>query len=164
MEKSLSKLKRYYDYEDTEYVGIRDIENLFNQSTDEDYYKPIKTNDVLDNKNNYIEYESKGEKDKNLSTKEYLDMIRSYLSDIINDYKTQEVWKVHSGNKVTDYNTTLGEWKIQLSMKINFVSSKDDSGEICKMPTKSHNVETTMGSETDEIKNLQKEFRKINER
>ena len=91
-------------------------------------------------------------------------MIRSYLSDIINDYKTQEVWKVHSGNKVIDYNTTLGEWEIQLSMKINFVSSKDDSGEICKMRTKSHNVETTMGSETDEIKNLQKEFRKINER
>ena len=32
---------------------------------------------------NYIEYESKGGKDKVLSTKEYLIVIRPYLSDII---------------------------------------------------------------------------------
>ena len=36
-------------------------------------------------------------------------------------------------------------------MKINFVSCKDDSDEIRKMYTKSHNVEIMMGSETDEI-------------
>ena len=35
-------------------------------------------------------------------------------------------------------------------MKINFVSSKDDSDEIRKIHTKSHNVEIMMGSETDE--------------
>ena len=29
-------------------------------------------------------------------------MIRPYFSDMINDHKTQEVWKVHSGNKVVD--------------------------------------------------------------
>ena len=38
----------------------------------------------------YIEYESKGEKDKNLSPKKYLNMIRPYLSDIINDHKTMK--------------------------------------------------------------------------
>ena len=43
LEESLFKLKRYYDHDDIEYKGIRDIENLFNQSTDEDYHKPIKT-------------------------------------------------------------------------------------------------------------------------
>ena len=102
-------------------------------------------------KKNYIEYESKGDKDKNLLPKKYLDMIRPYLSDIINDHKTQEVWKAHSGNKVTDCKTTLGEWKIQLSMKTNCESSKDDSDEIRKMHTKSHNVEIMMGSETNEI-------------
>ena len=73
------------------------------------------------------------------------------MSDIINDHKTQEVWKVHSGSKVIDYKTTLGEWEIQLSMKINFVSSKDDSDEIRRMYIKSHTVEIMMGSETDEI-------------
>ena len=106
MEGSLSKLKKYYDYDDAEYKGIRDIGNLFNQSIDEDYYKSIKTTNGFDNKNNYIEYENKGDKDKNLLSKKYLDMIRPYLSDIINHHKTQEVLKVHSGNKVIDYETT----------------------------------------------------------
>ena len=30
-------------------------------------------------------------------------MIRPYLCDIINDYKTQEEWAVNSGNTVIDY-------------------------------------------------------------
>ena len=41
LEKSLPKSKKYYDYDDTEYKGIRVIGNLFNQSIDEDYCKPI---------------------------------------------------------------------------------------------------------------------------
>ena len=36
-------------------------------------------------------------------------------------------------------------------MKINFVSSKDDSNEIRKMYIKSNNLNILMGSETDEI-------------
>ena len=43
-----------------------------------------------------------------------------------------------------------GEWKIQLAMAINFMSSKD-SEETLTMNTKSHNVEIIMGIETDEI-------------
>ena len=39
----------------------------FNQSTNEDYYKPIKTNSAFNG--NYIEYQSKGDRDKNLSIK-----------------------------------------------------------------------------------------------
>ena len=67
-------------------------------------------------------------------------MFRPYLSDIINDHKTQEVLKVHSSNKVIDQETTLGEWKIQSSMTIIFVSSKDDSDEIHTMHTKSDSI------------------------
>ena len=52
LEESLSKLKKYYDNDDIEYKAIREVGNLFNQSTDEDYYKPIKTTSVFDNKNN----------------------------------------------------------------------------------------------------------------
>ena len=63
-------------------------------SIDEDYYKPIKTNDAFNS--NYIEYEYKGDKNKTLSIKEYLNMIRPYLRDIINDHKTQGEWKFHS--------------------------------------------------------------------
>ena len=76
-------------------------------------------------------------------------MIRPYLRDIINYRKTQEVWKVHSDNKVIDYKTS-GEWKIQLSMTINFVSSKD-SDEIRTMHRSSDNIYILMGDETDEI-------------
>ena len=75
------------------------------------YYKPIKTKSAFNG--NYIEYKSNGDKDKNLSLKKHLRMIRPYFSDVINDHKTPEVLKVHAGNKVIDYETTLGKWKVQ---------------------------------------------------
>ena len=59
-------------------------------------------------------------------------MIRPYLRDIINDHKIQ------------------GEWKIQLTMIINFISSKD-SGEICLMHTTSDNMEIMIGNKTSGI-------------
>ena len=34
--KSLSALKKYHDHNDAKYIGIKDIGNLFNQSTDKD--------------------------------------------------------------------------------------------------------------------------------
>ena len=37
--------------------------------------------------NNYIEYASKGDRYENLSPKEYLNMIRPYLRDLINEHK-----------------------------------------------------------------------------
>ena len=77
-------------------------------------------------------------------------MIRPYLSDMINNHKAHGKSKVHSGNKVIDYETP-GEWKTQLTMKINFVSSKNDSHEIRTMRTKSDNVHILMVSKTDEI-------------
>ena len=110
-------------------------------------YKPIKTNDAFNS--NYIEYESKGDKNKTLSNREYLNMIRPYSRDIIKDHKTQGEWKVHSGNEVVDYKTQ-GKWKIQLTMIINFISSKD-SHEIRTIHAKSNKIEIIMGNETDEI-------------
>ena len=146
--KGLSVLKKHYDHDDAKYKGIRDVGNLFNQSTDKDYYKPIKTNSAFNG--NYIEYESNGDKDKNLSAKKYLNMIRPYLSDIINDHKTPKKLRVHSSNEVFDYETQYGEWKIQLTMSINLISS-NGSDETRNMHTKSNNIEIMMGSETDEI-------------
>ena len=51
-------------------------------------------------------------------------MIWPYSSDKISDNKTHGKWKVHSGNTVIDYKTQ-GAWKIQVTMSINFISSKD---------------------------------------
>ena len=62
LEKSLSRFKKYYDYDDIEYQGIKDIGNLFDE-INEDYYKPTKTKSTFNGK--YIEYESKRNKVKN---------------------------------------------------------------------------------------------------
>ena len=117
-------------------------------SIDEDYYKPKITKGVFNNC--YIQYESMGDKGKSPSIKRYLDMIRPYLSNIIKNRKTQGKWRTHSGSKIIERKTQI-EWKIQLTMKINFISSNKDSEKTCAMSTKSNNVEVTMGSETDEI-------------
>ena len=70
LEECLSKFKKYYDYADAKYRGIADVGNSFNQSTDEDYYKQIKTKSAFNG--TYIEYEINGDKDKNLSAKNIL--------------------------------------------------------------------------------------------
>ena len=44
--------------------------------------------------NNYIEYESNGDRNKTLSTEEYLNKTRRYLKDIINDLKKYDTWKI----------------------------------------------------------------------
>ena len=62
LEENLSKTKKYYDYDDTEYKGIRDLKDLFDLSIDEDYYEPIINNGSFNN--SYIQYKSKGNKEK----------------------------------------------------------------------------------------------------
>ena len=153
LEKKIYKLNKYYDYDDVKNRGIRDIKDLFDLSISEDYYKPIIVNSAFNN--NYIQYESKV--DKILTIEEYLSMIESYLVDMINGHKNK------------------GEWKIQLSAEINFISSKPDPDETRIMHTKSNNIDIMIGSDTNEIiKNLfnllisfakiSKKFRRKNER
>ena len=74
LKEDLNRLEKhqYNDNEDLDYKGIRQIENLFDK-IDEDYYKPIKTKNAFND--NYIEYESRGDKDTNLSLKDYLNII-----------------------------------------------------------------------------------------
>ena len=101
------------------------------------YYKPIRTKSAFNN--DYVEYESKGDKDKNLTPEDYLDIIRLFLREIINNHKTQ------------------GDWKIQLTMQITFISSLGN-GEFCVMYSKSNNVEIMSGIEADDIINELFEF------
>ena len=77
-------------------------------------------------------------------------MIRPYLSDVINDHKTRKNLRVHSSNEVIDYKIQYGEWKIQLTMSINFISSKDPD-ETSNMYTISDNIKLIMSSETNDI-------------
>ena len=139
-------------------------------SIDEDYYKPIIAKSAFDG--SYIQYESKGDKGKNLLIKKYLNIIKPYLIDIINEHKTHGLVRYHSGNK-SWLEETSSEWKIQLTMAINFVSSKD-SDETRTIHTKSNNVEIMIDSETDEIiedlsskiffAKISRRVRRINER
>ena len=102
---------------------------MFKLSNDKDHYKPILVKSGYNN--NYTQYESKG--DKILTLKEYLALIERYLRKLINYYKNK------------------GEWKLQLTAEISFVSLKPGSNETRVMHTKSNNEEIMNGSDTDEI-------------
>ena len=68
-----------------------------------------------------------------MTLKEYLVLIAQYLRELINYYKNK------------------GEWKIELTAEINFISLKPDSDETRVMQTKSDNEEIMTGSDTDEV-------------
>ena len=78
-----------------------------------------------------VEYRSEG--DKLLTIEEYLNLIEPYLRELINDHKNK------------------GEWKIQLTTQINFISLRPGSNEPHVMHTRSANEEFMNGSDTDEI-------------
>ena len=95
LEKRLSNFKKYPYQDNFEHRNIKSIRNSFNgvelnrvalSEIDEDYYMQIRTKNAFNG--NYVEYESKGDKDKNLSPEEYLDLIRPYLSNIINNHRS----------------------------------------------------------------------------
>ena len=136
--KALDQKEEYKDHDrdDLDYYGIRDIENLFDNvnDNDDDYYKPILVEGSFNN--NYKYYESRGDNDKKLSVKQYLYKIIPYLSDLINDHKTNE----NSSN----------EWRIQINMHVNFVSS-NDTRETSAIFVWSDNEEIRLGNETDDI-------------
>ena len=80
--------------------------------------------------NNYIEYRSEG--DELLTAEEYLVLIEPYLREL-------------------NFHKSKGEWKIQLTAQINFISSRLGSDETRVIHTRSVSEEFTNGSDTDEI-------------
>ena len=68
----------------------------------------------------------------NLSVEEYLNKIRLYLRDLVNDLKQSDTWEIQF--------TT-----------INFVSSKGDRDEDRVMYSKSDNIEIMSSDEADEV-------------
>ena len=53
------------------------------------------------------------ERNKILSPEKYFGMIRPYLRDMINVHKAPMKLKINLPDKVIDYETQFGEWKIQ---------------------------------------------------
>ena len=130
----LRKLQKYQD--NMTYA----LDYLFNEVNEENYYEPKVIRRAFDG--NYILYESRGDNDNMLAIYEYFDKIKPYLNNMIDDYKTK------------------GEWKIQLVMRVIFVSFIDKN-ETQVMHTKSHNVKIMNGTDTNEaINELIKSFTK----
>ena len=67
-----------------------DLDFIFDP--EKDHYEPKKTVNTFNN--NCIQYGSMADKDKNLFVKEYLDVIRLYLSDMIYKHKSQGKWRI----------------------------------------------------------------------
>ena len=63
------------------------MKNFFD-NIDDDYYKPILVKSSFSESYKY--YESRRDKDKKLSIEQYLDVIKPYLSDLINENKAIE--------------------------------------------------------------------------
>ena len=109
---------------------FKDITIFFQHEGEWNYYKPVRLSNFWSN--NYIEYESKGDRNKTLSVKIYLNKIRPYFKNIINNLKNSDTWK------------------IQLTMAINFISFKDN-GEERVMYSKSDNIQIMINDKADEV-------------
>ena len=95
--------KKLQKYQDNIPYGL---DYLFNEFSEEDYYEPKEIKSAFDG--SYMLYESR-DKDAKLALYKYFDRIKRYLKDMIDDYKSK------------------GEWKIQITIGIIFVSFIDKS-------------------------------------
>ena len=120
MNKKIINLNEHEDF-----IGLENVKDLYSILD----YKPILISTGFTN--NYLEYGSGGS--NSLSFTEYLNLIKPYLEDLINEKKNK------------------GEWKLQLTAKISFVSLKPDSDEKHLMHTRSDAGEFMSGSETEQI-------------
>ena len=99
------------------------------KTKEENYYKPVRVNNFWSN--NYID----NDKSRILSVEKYLDKIRLYLRDIINDLKQSDIWK------------------IQLTITVNSISSKDHNDEERVMHSKIDNIEIMISDGADKVIN-----------
>ena len=110
--------------------------------------------------NYYIEYMSEGNKYENLSPKEYLNMIRPYLRDLINEHKPTAELNNNDDNN-NNSNNNRAEWKIQLRMHIKCISAKIFENKCTRHP-KSEPVEIFMVSNTKDV--IDKLFNTLSQR
>ena len=134
---------KHSDHDDLDYFGLRELENLFGEINNDNSFKQVLVRSSF--KNNYKLYESRGDKEqKKLSIKEYLYMIIPHLAGLINDKKNNR--------------DESNEWKIQLNMGVNFISS-NDTGEIRTFFVRSDNEEIRSSNGTsDNINGLSESF------
>ena len=108
---------------------LREIKYLFEHEEVENYYKSVRVSNLWIN--NYIKYESNGDRNKTLSVARYLNKVRPYLKVFINNFKK------------------CNSCKIQLAIANTFISSMDND-ETRVMHSKSDSIEIMINNEADE--------------
>ena len=89
LDKKIIKLNEYNNNNDDFIENVRDLFNIVN-------YEPILIKTGFNN--NYLEYRSEG---NSLSFEEYLNLIKPYLNDLINDKKDKGEWKLQLTAQIT---------------------------------------------------------------
>ena len=80
-------------------IIIGEIRALLKQQEEKHYYKPKRVRNLWSN--NYIKYESNCYKNRNLSLDEYLNIIETYLWNIITDLENQDTWTIQLINLIS---------------------------------------------------------------
>ena len=76
------------NYYDLQYLGLSDIKPLFSYFILEEYYEPELINIAFEI--NYERYRMNGDKNKELSLNDYLDMVRHNVNELITKKKRNE--------------------------------------------------------------------------
>ena len=71
---------------------LRDIKNLSEHEGEENYYEPVRVSNFWSN--NCIEYKSNSDRNVRLPFEKCLNRNRPSLTDIINNFKKSDTWKI----------------------------------------------------------------------
>ena len=128
---AIKKLNELYEYLLNKEASIDnntpyELDKLFEHH---EYYKPIVSRSSFEG--NYVKYTSSGDFTSSIGV--YFENIKFYLSNLIYYYMLK------------------GEWKIQLSMQISFISPTND--ETDTLDSKSDNIEIMRGIDTNNAVN-----------
>ena len=80
-------------------IIIGEIRTLLKQLEEKHYHKPKIVRNLW--ANNYIKYESNCYKNRNLSLDEYLNIIETYLRNIITDLQNYDTWTIQLINLIS---------------------------------------------------------------
>ena len=120
------------NHHDQTYYGIKDIEQLFNTTNHNDYYKLILAR--ISFENSFEEYEMRGDKNKNLLLKPDLTIIIPHLTKLVDEEK----------------NSRQNEQKIQLIIAV-ILKQITDLVKKYTFYVKSKNIEIRSGDNTNDI-------------
>ena len=131
LNKAINNFKKLHEYLLNKEASIDnntpyELDKLFEHY---EYYKPIVSRSSFEG--NYVKYTSSGDFTSSIGV--YFENIKFYLSNLIYYYMLK------------------GEWKIQLSMQISFISPTNEETDI--MHSKSDNIEIMRGIDTNNIVN-----------